>query len=152
MLKNNPNAFIIRTSWLYSEFGNNFMKTMVRLGKEKDHIGVVYDQTGCPTYAADLAEAILKIIAAADKEHFPTGICHFSNDGIASWYDFAREIMELSGLPCSVRPITTEEYPVPAKRPRYSVLNTSKIRTELGIQTVYWKKSLKKAVAGMAKF
>ncbi len=150
-LVENPNALIIRSSWLYSEFGNNFLKTMIRLGKEKDKIGVVFDQTGSPTYAPDLAEAALRIIEDSSGNSFRGGLFNFANEGVASWFDLAWEIMDLSGLDCKVFPITTDEYPLPAKRPSYSVLNTYKIKNELNIQMKYWKLSLKKAVERIAK-
>jgi len=150
-LMGNPNALVIRSSWLYSEFGNNFLKTMMRLGSQKEKIGVVFDQTGSPTYAPDLAEAILNIITHHQENSFPSGTYHFANQGVASWYDLAWEIMDLAGISCRVYPITTNEFPLPAKRPAYSVLNTSRIRNELGISTDHWKASLKIAVDRMMK-
>lgn len=150
-LRDNPDAIIIRTSWLYSEYGDNFLKTMLRLGNERQELGVVFDQTGCPTYAPDLAEAIVHIAGVADPSAFPAGIYHYANEGVASWFDFAWEIMQMAGLGCRVRPITTGDYPLPAKRPQYSVLNISKIRSLPGIKTFYWKTSLNKAVARLVK-
>lgn len=140
-LKGNKNAVIIRTSWLYSAFGNNFVKTMIRLGKEKDQINVVFDQIGTPTYALDLARAILDIIAQEDK-NFTPGIYHYSNEGVCSWYDFAQEIMSHKGLSCKVNPVESSEFPSPTKRPAFSVLNKKKIKTTFGISIPYWKDSL----------
>ncbi len=141
----NPESVIIRTSWLYSSFGNNFVKTMLRLGKERDSLNVVFDQIGTPTYAADLAKAILKIVEATETggEKFVPGIYHFSNEGVASWYDFAKSIFEISGISCNVAPVLSEEFPTPTKRPNYSVLNKAKIKSTFGIDVPYWKDSLK---------
>lgn len=136
--------FILRTSWLYSEFGNNFLKTMLRLSKSRDEIGVVSDQVGTPTYAMDLAYAILKIIQTNSKLY---GTYHFSNEGVASWYDFAVAIFDLEKIKIKVNPITTEEFPTPAKRPSYSVLNKTKIKKNLQIEIPHWRYSLKKAIA-----
>lgn len=135
-------AVIIRTSWVYSSFGNNFVKTMLRLGAERDSLNVIFDQIGTPTYAKDLAEAILKIVDSKKKNKKPE-LYHFSNEGVASWYDFAREIMELKKLNCYVYPIETKDYPTPAKRPHYSLLNKTKIKQEFGIEIPHWKTSLK---------
>lgn len=139
-MRENPNTVILRTSWLYSTFGNNFVKTMLRLGKERGELGVVFDQIGTPTYAADLALSILKII---ESEKFVPGIYHFSNEGVASWFDFAQEIFEMSGVKCKVNPVLSDQFPTPAKRPHFSVLNKSKIRDTFGIEIPYWKESLK---------
>lgn len=138
-------SIIIRTSWLYSAFGNNFVKTMLRLGESKDEISVVFDQIGTPTYARDLAGAILKIInsSVTDDKKFIPGIYHYSNEGVCSWYDFAVEIMNIAGLKCKVNPIGSEQYPQPAKRPPYSVLNKSKIKSAYDIEIPHWKDSLK---------
>ncbi|WP_321374571.1 dTDP-4-dehydrorhamnose reductase [uncultured Draconibacterium sp.] len=136
----NPETVIIRTAWLYSTFGNNFVKTMLRLGKEKDELGVVFDQVGSPTYAADLAAAILKV---AESEKFVPGIYHYSNEGVASWYDFALAIFELSGVDCKVKPVLSENFPTPAKRPAYSVLNKAKIKVTYELEVPYWRDSLK---------
>ena len=131
--------FILRTSWLYSEYGNNFMKTMLKLSKTRDEINVVADQIGTPTYAGDLAEAILKIIA--DKIiHY--GIYHYSNEGVVSWYDFATAIFDESKKDIKVFPIKTESYPTPAKRPGYSVLDKTKSKFRLKIETLNWKDRL----------
>lgn len=133
-------AIIVRTSWLYSETGNNFLKTMLRLGKEQKELKVVFDQTGTPTCAGDLAEALLTILGR--EEGFTPGIYHFSNEGVCSWYDFARKIMQLSGLPCKVIPIETKDYPTPAVRPAYSVLNKAKIKATYNLAIPHWEQSL----------
>lgn len=140
----NPDFLIIRTSWLYSAFGNNFVKTMLRLGNEKPELGVIVDQIGTPTNAADLAFAILNIIgqSAKDTKAFIPGIYHYSNEGVASWYDFAKVIFELAGINCKVKPIATEDYPSPVARPAYSVLNKSKIKLIFGIEIPHWRDSL----------
>src|SRR5688500_17086151 len=133
----NPDCIIIRTSWVYSSFGKNFVKTMMRLMNEKDEVRVVNDQVGSPTYAADLAEVILKIIP-----DWKPGIYNFSNEGIITWYEFAVAIKEIINCPCDVKPISTTGYPTPAKRPAYSVLDKTKIQETFGIQLNDWKKSL----------
>ncbi len=140
-------GIVVRTSWLYSRHGNNFVKTMMRLGKEKESIGVVFDQVGTPTWAYDLAEALI-VIAKKSKENFTqyAGIYHYSNEGVCSWYDFAVEIMALSDSHCRVRPIETKEYPVPAPRPAFSVLNKRKIKDTFQLEIPHWKESLKKCV------
>ncbi len=141
MLEINPaNSIIIRTSWVYSSFGNNFVKTMLRLGKEKDELGVIYDQTGTPTYAADLAKAILDIIPKIDNKRVE--VYNYSSEGVLSWYDFAKEIMKMTKLNCKINPIETKDYPTKAKRPHYSVLNKSKVKNTFKIQIPYWKDSL----------
>lgn len=140
----NPDCIIIRTSWVYSAYGKNFVKTMIRLMNEKDEIKVVNDQIGSPTYAADLAEVILKIIGngqlAIDK--WKPGIYNFSNEGIISWFEFAEAIKQIIKCPCDVKPITTGDYPTPAKRPAYSVLDKTKIQETFGVQLKDWKESL----------
>lgn len=136
----NPETVIIRTAWLYSTFGNNFVKTMLRLGKERGELGVVFDQVGSPTNAADLAAAILKV---AESEEFVPGIYHYSNEGVASWYDFALAIFELSEVNCKVKPVLSENFPTPAKRPAYSVLNKAKIKGTYNLEVPYWRDSLK---------
>lgn len=135
--------FIIRTSWLYSEHGNNFLKTMLRLGSEREELHVVGDQIGTPTYAGDLAEVILEIIKT-DSHEF--GLYHYSNEGVASWYDFAKAIMEESHTICKVLPIKTEAYPTPAERPTFSVMDKTKIKSGLEIEIPYWRDSLKKVI------
>jgi dTDP-4-dehydrorhamnose reductase len=141
--KHADNYIIIRTSWLYSAFGNNFVKTILRLGKERSELGVVFDQVGTPCYAADLAESILRIIELSESnEVFYSGIYHFSNEGVCSWYDFALEIVKKAGLACKIKPIETKDYPLPAKRPPYSVLNKSKIKETFGLSIPHWSDSL----------
>ena len=135
--------FIIRTSWLYSEHGNNFLKTMLRLGNDKDRISIVADQIGTPTYAGDLAEVILKIIF---EENTNFGLYHFSNEGVASWYDFAKAIFDETQNKIKIIPIKTTEYPTPAKRPEFSVMDKSKIKENLNIEIPYWRDSLKKCL------
>ena len=133
-------SVIIRTAWLYSTFGNNFVKTMIRLGKERPELGVIFDQIGTPTYAGDLAKAIMAVV---EKGIMP-GIYHFSNEGVISWYDFTKAIHRLAGITtCHVRPLHTAEYPTPANRPHYSVLDKTKIKTVYGIEIPYWEESLK---------
>ncbi|HVK47731.1 MAG TPA: dTDP-4-dehydrorhamnose reductase [Pseudobacter sp.] len=135
----NPDSIIIRTAWVYSEFGNNFVKTMLRLMKERESLNVVSDQVGAPTYAADLASAIMQII---DGGQWKAGIYHYSNQGRISWYDFAVAIRDLSGLNCAVNPIPSAQYPTPARRPSFSLLDTHKIRTTFGLSIPEWKESL----------
>ena len=137
---NLENSIIIRTSWVYSYYGNNFVKTMLRLGKEKESLGVIFDQIGTPTYAKDLAKTILKIIPKIQNSKL--SIYHYSNEGAISWYDFAKEIMKMAKLTCKINPIETKDYPTPAKRPHYSVLNKSKIKSAFSIEIPYWKDSL----------
>lgn len=143
VLKNCPSAIILRTSWLYSSFGNNFVKTMQRLGTDRDQLNVIFDQIGTPTYAADLANTILKILSSNKQS---AGIFHYSNEGVASWYDFSIAIMELSNIDCNVYPIPTSMYPTPAARPHYSVMNKQKIKDTFDIEIPYWKESLKRCV------
>ena len=138
-----PDAVIIRTAWLYSEFGNNFVKTVLRLGKERDELGFVFDQIGTPTYAGDLAAAILTVVDSGERDAFVPGIYHFSNEGVCSWYDFTVKILEVAGIECRVRPIETKDYPTKAVRPPYSVLNKKKIRETYGIVIPHWEESLR---------
>jgi dTDP-4-dehydrorhamnose reductase len=144
----NPDSIIIRTSWLYSSLGKNFVKTMIQLMNEKDQIKVVKDQLGSPTNAADLAETIFNIIGLCHLEIYDwnPGIYNFSNEGIISWYDFAKAIKEISNSPCDIKPISTKEYPTPAKRPAYSVLDKSKIQKTYGIKLKKWKQSLENCI------
>lgn len=146
-LQNNPRTLVLRTAWLYSSFGNNFVKTMIRLGQERDELQIVSDQVGTPTYAADLAGAILSIIFS-DKlvSEGAYGIYHFSNLGLASWYDFAMSIFEMKGIHVRVLPILTQDYPTPARRPAYSVLDKSKIQETFGLQIPYWRDSLRRCI------
>lgn len=152
-MKRNPNSIIIRTSWLYSSFGNNFMKTMLRLGKEKKSLNVVFDQIGTPTYAADLADGILSIIDNSVKEpdKFVPGIYNYSNEGVASWYDFAMAIFEISNMDCEVFPVLSDQFPLPAQRPKYSVLNKAKFKNTFGMSIPYWRDSLKVCIGKMDK-
>ena len=138
-----PNTMVVRTAWLYSSFGNNFVKTMIRLGKEKDALGVIFDQIGTPTYARDLAAAIY----VALEQGVVPGVYHFSNEGVCSWYDFAKAIHRLAGIDsCHVRPLHTEEYPTPAKRPYYSVLDKTKLKETYSLEIPYWMDSLEACI------
>ena len=137
-------SMIIRTAWLYSTFGNNFVKTMIRLGKEKPELGVIFDQIGTPTYARDLA----RIIMTAIEKGVQPGVYHFSNEGVISWYDFTKAIHRLADITtCHVRPLHTAEYPTPANRPHYSVLDKTKIKQTYGIEIPYWEDSLAECIA-----
>lgn len=136
------NTMMIRTSWVYSSFGANFVKTMLRLGKERDTLGVIFDQVGTPTYAKDLAVAIFEMIKHPASNNSEPEIYHFSNEGVCSWYDFAKTIFELSGVTCDVNPIETKAYPTPATRPHYSLLNKGKIKTAFDMKIPYWKDSV----------
>ncbi len=136
-------SVIIRTAWLYSSFGNNFVKTMMKLGTERDSLNVIFDQIGSPTYAADLAEAILKVISS---EKFVPGIYHFSDEGVCSWYDFTKTIHKIAGISCNVQPIESKDFPVRTPRPHYSVLNKAKIKSTYGIKIPHWEESLEKCI------
>ena len=141
------NYFIIRTSWVYSQFGNNFMKTMLRLASERDSLSVVSDQIGTPTHAVDLAEALIKIITNCHSELVSEsnfGIYNYSNEGQCSWYDFAKKIFEVNNISINLQPIPTSAYPTPAKRPAYSVLDKSKIKNVFGVEVKNWEESLRK--------
>jgi len=167
MQETNPkNSIIIRTSWVYSSFGANFVKTMLRLGKDKDELGVIFDQVGTPTYARDLARVILEILLQLDSRVKPENdedchsqldwesnveIYHYSNEGVLSWYDFAKEIMRMAKLECKINPIETKEYPTPASRPYFSLLNKAKIKKEFNIEIPYWKDSLDKCLKIMGE-
>ena len=136
-------AMVIRTAWLYSTFGNNFVKTMIRLGKEKAELGVVFDQIGTPTYAGDLAKAIMTAVEKGIKP----GVYHFSNEGVISWYDFTKAIHRIAGITtCKVRPIHTSEYPTPANRPHFSVLDKTKIKETYDMEIPYWEESLHECI------
>ena len=140
-------AMVIRTAWLYSTFGNNFVKTMIRLGKERDSLGVIFDQIGTPTYARDLARAIFEAI----RQGVVPGVYHFSNEGVCSWYDFAKAIHRLAGITtCQVKPLHTSEYPAKAKRPHYSVLDKSKIKATYGMEVPYWMESLEECIEALS--
>ncbi len=144
VLREDPGAVILRTSWVYSEFGKNFVKTMMKLMSEREEINVVSDQFGSPTYAADLAQAIMQIISSGK---WVPGIYHYSNEGMISWYDFALAIKELTGSACQVHPITTSQYPTPAKRPAYSVLDKTKIQEAFDIRLAGWRESLRTCIS-----
>jgi dTDP-4-dehydrorhamnose reductase len=144
----NKDLLIIRTSWVYSTFGNNFAKTIIRLCKERDKLNIIFDQVGTPTYARDLAAAILTIIKT---NQWQSGIYHYSNEGVASWYDFAVAIKEICGLTTTILPIETSEYPTPATRPKYSVLNKKKIKKTFGLNIPYWRDSLKTCITELNK-
>ena len=141
-----PNSVIIRTAWLYSTFGNNFVKTMLRLGAERDELGVVFDQVGTPTYARDLARAIQCII----YKGIVPGIYHYSNEGVCSWYDFTKMIFAFGGITtCALKPLHTEEYPTPAARPHYSVLDKTKIKQTYDVKVPYWVDSLRECIGSL---
>lgn len=143
-----PKTVIIRTAWLYSSYGKNFVKTMLRLGREKSELGVVFDQIGTPTYARDLARAILEILS---KGLVP-GVYHYSNEGVASWYDFTKAIHRIAGIKgCRVKPLHTEEYPTPAARPHYSILDKTKIKETYGIEIPYWEEALAECIQILEK-
>ena len=137
---NPKNSIIIRTSWVYSSFGANFVKTMLRLGKERESLGVIFDQVGTPTYARDLAKTILDILPRITNDRVE--VYNYSNEGVLSWYDFAKEIMKMAKTECYINPIETKEYPTPASRPHYSLLNKTKIKKEFNLTIPYWKDSL----------
>jgi dTDP-4-dehydrorhamnose reductase len=145
------NAVIIRTSWVYSEYGNNFVKTLLKLGQERNSLNVVSDQVGTPTYAKDLAKGIMSIVQSQifNQIDFETNIVHYSNEGVCSWYDFTKAIFEITDIQCQVSPIETKDYPTPAKRPHYSVLNKAKIKQKYFLTIPYWKDSLKQCLAAL---
>lgn len=149
-LRIQPTTIVIRTSWVYSSFGHNFVKTMLRLGRERDVLGIIYDQIGAPTYARDLARAMLDILSqfeSGDKQmNVFGGIYHYSNEGVTSWYDFAKAIFDLEKITCEVTAIETKAYPTPAKRPPFSLLDKSAIITEFGLKIPYWRDSLKQCL------
>lgn len=145
--ESNERVIVIRTSWVYSNFGHNFVKTMLRLGTERDALRVVFDQIGSPTYARDLAKAILHVIQQVNSQHLDwatlSGVFNYSNEGVTSWYDFAKAIFELKNIPCKVSPIESSEYPTPAQRPPFSVMNKSKIKTTFDLEIPHWRDSLR---------
>jgi len=146
----NPrNSIIIRTSWVYSSYGNNFVKTILRLGKERETLSVVSDQIGTPTYARDLAKTILDILPTIQNNQVE--IYHYSNEGVCSWYDFAKEVISKAKLSCKIEPIATHQYPTAAKRPSYSVLNKAKIKSKYNIAIPYWKDSLEECLQKMGE-
>ncbi|WP_066627565.1 dTDP-4-dehydrorhamnose reductase [Labilibacter marinus] len=148
LLEEQPDSMVIRTAWLYSEFGNNFVKTMLKLGQEREELKIVADQIGSPTYAKDLAEVVLEVITKIEKDSFPfePGIYHYSNEGVCSWYDFTINIHELAGIDCNISPIESKEYPTAAPRPHYSVLGKNKIKENYKINIPYWRTSLEKCL------
>ena len=141
-------AVILRTAWLYSSFGNNFVKTMIKLGTERESLNVIFDQVGTPTYAADLADAILCLLS---NETFVPGIYHYSDEGVCSWYDFTKTIHRIANVICNVQPIETKDYPARTPRPHYSVLNKSKIKSTYNISIPHWEESLEKCINLMQK-
>jgi len=153
VINSDIDAIVIRTSWLYSAYGNNFVKTMLRLGNERDELGVIYDQVGTPTNACDLAKTCLDILAYSKEANINSkgNLYHFSNEGVCSWYDFSIAIMTLGKVNCHVKPIETKDYPTPAKRPYFSVLNKSKIKNDFEIDIPYWRDSLAKCILKLNK-
>lgn len=153
VLKANPLGMVIRTSWLYAPHGHNFVRTMLRYGAERPALNVVFDQVGTPTYAPDLAAAVFRIIQMVEQGETDRaalgGIWHYSNEGVTSWYDFAKAIMELAGLTCRVNPIETKDFPLPAPRPPYSVLNKAKIKAAFGLEIPHWRDSLARCMKEM---
>ncbi|MCD4680026.1 MAG: dTDP-4-dehydrorhamnose reductase [Bacteroidales bacterium] len=145
IIKAGIKSIIIRTSWLYSEFGHNFVKTMLKYGRERESLNVICDQVGTPTYSRDLAKSILEIVSQTDDIKKPE-IFNYSNEGAISWYDFAKAVMEISGIACNIMPIETSDYPLPAPRPPYSVLNKTKIKKRFNIEIPYWKDSLRECI------
>ncbi|MEM6320699.1 MAG: dTDP-4-dehydrorhamnose reductase [Bacteroidota bacterium] len=148
----NKNTVVIRTSWVYSSFGHNFVKTMLRLGKERDKLTVVYDQIGAPTYARDIASMMLFLVQKVEEGTTNyRGIYHFAPTGVTCWYDFAKAIFDLENIECEVQPIPTSAYPNPAKRPHYSVLNCDKIKKRFGLEIPYWRDSLRRCLKELQK-
>lgn len=145
VMTHHPDAYILRTSWVYAEYGHNFVRTMLRLGGERDQLSIVADQVGSPTYAADLAAVALALVVAKAEP----GVYNFANSGVCSWYDFAYAIFEMSGTDCALKPIRTEQYPTPAKRPSYSVLDTTKISEVTGAAPRNWREALKECIDKM---
>jgi len=143
LLESCKQTVIIRTAWLYSSFGNNFVKTMMKLGAERDSLNVIFDQIGTPTYAADLAKTILQVLS---HNAFVPGIYHFSDEGVCSWYDFTKSIHRIAGIQCDVHPIETKDYPVRTPRPHYSVLNKAKIKSTYDLVIPHWEESLVKCI------
>jgi len=152
-LQVNTASMVIRTSWVYSSFGNNFVKTMIRLGTERDSLNVVFDQIGTPTYARDLASAMLDVVEKINTNSIPAskayGVFHYSNEGVTSWYDFAKAIFDIEKIDCNLGAIESVQYPTPAKRPPFSVLNKSKIKTELDVTVPHWRDGLNRCLIAM---
>ena len=153
VINSNIDGIVIRTSWLYSVYGNNFVKTMLRLGNDRDELGVIFDQVGTPTNASDLAKTCLDVLAYSKEANINSkgNLYHFSNEGVSSWYDFSIAIMTLGKVNCHVKPIETKDYPTPAKRPHFSVLNKSKIKNDFEIDIPYWRDSLEKCILKLNK-
>jgi len=153
VINSDIDSIVIRTSWLYSSYGNNFVKTMLRLGLGKENLRVIFDQVGTPTYARDLAKACLEILSGFTSANINKNgnLYHYSNEGVASWYDFAIAAMELASINCQVHPIQTKDYPTKAKRPQYSVLNKSKVKADFKIEIPYWRDSLKDCIKKIKK-
>jgi dTDP-4-dehydrorhamnose reductase len=155
VLKHHPYSIVVRTSWVYAAFGHNFVKTMIRLGKERESLRIVYDQVGAPTYGHDLAKALLLIIEKIDRREVASnkwpGIYHYANEGVTSWYDLALTIFELCGINCCVEPIESKEYPTPASRPSFSLLNKNKIKNTFDIDIPHWKSSLQDCLERLAE-
>ncbi|SHO80715.1 dTDP-4-dehydrorhamnose reductase [hydrothermal vent metagenome] len=150
MIDINPaNSIIIRTSWVYSSYGANFVKTMLKLGNDRDKLTIIYDQVGTPTYARDLAKSILDILPQIESEKVE--IYNYSNEGVLSWYDFAKEIMKMAKIDCEIFPIETKDYPTPASRPHYSLLNKAKIKEKFNIEIPFWKDSLKECLVKLGE-
>lgn len=141
-----PEHFILRTSWLYSEYGSNFVKAMLKFGAERDELNIIADQVGTPTYAIDLAEAILYIIESGKTDY---GVYHYSNEGVTSWYDFAMGIFDISKTKVKVNPIPTSQYPTRAVRPKFSVMDKTKLKSTFGLEVPYWRKSLEKCIKAL---
>ena len=152
-MKANPLSMVVRTSWVYSPFGNNFVKTLLRLGAERPSLNVVFDQIGTPTYAPDLATAILQVIQKVERKEVSRenlgGIWHYSNEGVTSWYDFAKAVFEIKKMVCRVNPIETKDFPTPAQRPPFSLLNKAKIKAAFGFEIPHWRESLEKCLAAL---
>jgi dTDP-4-dehydrorhamnose reductase len=153
VINSDIDAIVIRTSWLYSAYGTNFVKTMRRLGKERNELNVIYDQIGTPTNASDLAKTCLDILAYSKETNINTkgNVYHYSNEGVASWYDFARAIMDLGEVDCKIKPIETKDYPTAAKRPHFSILNKAKIKNDFEIEIPYWRDSLAICISKLKK-
>jgi dTDP-4-dehydrorhamnose reductase len=153
VINSDIDAIVIRTSWLYSAYGTNFVKTMLRLGNEREELGVIFDQVGSPTNGYDLAKTCLDILVYSKEANINSNgnLYHFSNEGVASWYDFAIAIMTLGKVNCHVKPIETKDYPTPSKRPHFSVLNKSKIKNDFEIDIPYWRDSLAKCILKLNK-
>ena len=151
VINSSIDSILIRTSWLYSSYGNNFVKTMLRLGNEKDSLNVISDQIGSPTYARDLAKTCFEILSSTGRIDEKGKVYHYSNEGVASWYDFAVSIMELAGSNCEIKAIQTKDYPTRAKRPNYSVLNKTKIKEDFKIKIPHWRMSLIHCISKLKK-